>query len=189
MPALPPALALPGRILSSLVTRSDLHATTTGILPPSRVVARQGGTTTVVVAPADTQEGNRTSTLSGGAIAGIVIGSIIGILLLIWIIHSCSNLGAPKAQQRDPAWYDDVEADRRRSRSRPRQHRHHDYDHDRRHHHHHSSRSRSRRPSAEMRTVTPVVVQERGARSPRRPSATYVYEDPRRVSRSRSRGY
>ncbi|EED18585.1 conserved hypothetical protein [Talaromyces stipitatus ATCC 10500] len=38
--------------------------------------------------------------LSGGAIAGIVIGSIAGTLLIIWLIKSCYLPGAPG--NRDP---------------------------------------------------------------------------------------
>ncbi|KAF5014842.1 hypothetical protein F66182_14036, partial [Fusarium sp. NRRL 66182] len=40
------------------------------------------------------------SSLSGGAIAGIVIGSIAGTLLIIWLIKSCFLPGAPG--NRDP---------------------------------------------------------------------------------------
>ncbi|EEA24805.1 conserved hypothetical protein [Talaromyces marneffei ATCC 18224] len=39
-------------------------------------------------------------TLSGGAIAGIVIGTIAGTLLIIWLIKSCFLPGAPG--NRDP---------------------------------------------------------------------------------------
>ncbi|CAH0050340.1 unnamed protein product [Clonostachys solani] len=60
---------------------------------PSRVVARQAVTTVTVVATND--DCVNCTQLSGGAIAGIVIGSIFGFLLLLWIIRSCFNLGAP----------------------------------------------------------------------------------------------
>ncbi|KUI67755.1 Spherulin-4 [Cytospora mali] len=61
------------------------------------------------------------TSLSGGAIAGIVIGSIVGFLLLLWVFRSCSNLGGPPQESRDPAWYDDVSAKRSRSRNSRRQ--------------------------------------------------------------------
>ncbi|KAJ9296829.1 hypothetical protein DTO271G3_5028 [Paecilomyces variotii] len=42
------------------------------------------------------------STISGGGIAGIVIGSIAGTLLIIWIIRLCSTPGAFSGG--DPDW-------------------------------------------------------------------------------------
>ncbi|CAH0015925.1 unnamed protein product [Clonostachys rhizophaga] len=68
---------------------------------PSRVVARQAVTTVTVVASND--DCVNCTQLSGGAIAGIVIGSIAGFLLLLWIIRSCFNLGAPP-KEREKAW-------------------------------------------------------------------------------------
>jgi len=125
-------------------------------------------------------------TLSGGAIAGIVIGSIVGLLLLIWIFRSCSNLGAPPNAPPNPggrAWYDGVGGTREpaysHSRSRSREPRR---SHSRRsaHHHHHRSTSRGYR-GEEVREVRPVaVVQTRG-------SSPYRYEERR--SRSHSRGH
>ncbi|KAJ9132298.1 hypothetical protein NKR19_g9369 [Coniochaeta hoffmannii] len=121
---------------------------------------------------ADSGDKNNTQTMSGGAIAGIVIGSIVGILLLIWIFRSFSNMGAPTVKGENPsgrAWYDGVEAEpypRHRSHSR------------------HRSRSHSRRPSREVReyaTAVPVVAQ---------PAPTYVYEtDVRKSRRGRSRDH
>ncbi|KAF1735103.1 hypothetical protein CRV24_004022 [Beauveria bassiana] len=69
-------------------------------LPPSRTVPlqpRQASTaTTTVTVTSNPNNGNGGgSTLDGGAIAGIVIGSIVGFLLLVWIIRSCFNLGGP----------------------------------------------------------------------------------------------
>jgi len=43
---------------------------------------------------------DQTTGLTGGAIAGIVIGSIFGLLLLLWIIRSCMNPGAPPQEPR-----------------------------------------------------------------------------------------
>lgn len=140
--------------------------------------ARQS--TVTVTAPADTSDQSASSTnLSGGAIAGIVIGSIAGLLLLLWIFRSCSNLGGPpQDEKREPAWYDDVGAGRGRARSS-------------------RAHSRGRRGpyyarkvhaprrsgSREVRTVQPVVY----AAEPSRPSRTH--EKHRRRSRSEGRAY
>lgn len=139
-----------------------------------------GPTATVTViqtqaASGDSQDKNNAQTMSGGAIAGIVIGSIVGLLLLIWIFRSCSNFGAPPVKGENPsgrAWYDGVEAE-----THPHHHRSHS-----RHSGHH--RSRSRRPSShevrEYTTTVPVAA----------PQPTYVYEtDTRKSRRGRSRDH
>lgn len=110
------------------------------------------------------------SNLSGGAIAGIVIGSIVGFLLLWWIIKSLGNLGAPPQEKRDPAWYDDVSAMGRRSRHGRRTSRASYY----------VQETQPRRSSREVtRVVQPVYVE------PRRPSRSYVVD--RQGGRGRSR--
>ncbi|KAI1812957.1 hypothetical protein GGS20DRAFT_509478 [Poronia punctata] len=109
--------------------------------------------------------GTQTTTLTGGAIAGIVIGSIAGILLLWWIIRSCQNMGNPggfgttmeperEKPRRSSAYYDPP---RHRSRSRHSGH----------HHHHHHSRSPRR-----VEVIQPVAYAPRG-RSPQAPAAAY----------------
>ncbi|KAK4184294.1 hypothetical protein QBC35DRAFT_60770 [Podospora australis] len=115
--------------------------------------------------------------LDTGAIVGIVIGSIAGILLLWWIIKSCTK---PRVRSGDrQGWYDDSRP-RPRSRSRSRSaHRHH-------HHHHHS-----RRRSSGSR-VRPVVYQEKvaGYAVPAQPAQAYVYPSRSRSrSQGRARGY
>ncbi|KAK1753928.1 hypothetical protein QBC47DRAFT_403322 [Echria macrotheca] len=166
----------------SLVHRQDTNGGTVTVLAP-------GPATTT--APAQDPDPTGAKTLSGGAIAGIVIGSIAGFLLLVWIFRSCSNLGAPPGSENanGKAWYDGVRDERparhvepveygRRSRSRSGH----------RHHHHHS-RSRSVRRSGEMREVVPVTIARE--RSPRRPPGVYDYGSggSRRDRRSRDRGY
>ena len=103
--------------------------------------------------------------LSGGAIAGIVIGSIVGFLLILWIIKSCFNLGAPPQEKREPAWYDDVSARRSRSRHSRRASRGSYY----------VQETYPRRSSREVRVIQPVYAE------PRRPSRSH------RNGRSRSR--
>lgn len=120
---------------------------------------------TVTVTPADISGNSSSGTnLSGGAIAGIVIGSIAGFLLLLWIFKSCSNIGAPPQEKREPAWYDDdVGGGSRRTRGRSRHNsrRGSYYVHDA----HAPRRSRSR----EVRTVHPAVYTS----EPRRPSRAH----------------
>ncbi|KAK3381131.1 hypothetical protein B0H63DRAFT_474971 [Podospora didyma] len=158
------------------------------LLARAEIFHRQAApTATIVIQPGDTTTTTTTNndptsaqTLSGGAIAGIVIGSIAGLLLLIWIIRSCTNLGAPPVKSdhvASGAWYDGVRDEyparhRSHSRSRSRSHSHAPS-----HHHHH------RRSSTEVREVRPVAVVR--SHSPRAPA--YVYEGDRRHSRRERR--
>lgn len=153
-------------------------------------------------APNGNPDPTSTTGLTGGAIAGIVIGSIAGFLLLVWIIRSCTNLGAPPGEEAVPGrpWYGGVRdeyegpparASRRRSRDGrgrspgPSPRRSRSRNEDGGYYYREGSgraRSGSRRMSvAEVQEVAPVVVRE-GRRS-------YGYgEGGVRGSRSRSRG-
>ncbi|KAK4033536.1 hypothetical protein C8A01DRAFT_19534 [Parachaetomium inaequale] len=189
---------------------SALHPTRT---LPHLLHQRQSQTTpdgggTVTVTPTTTTDNESSDpdaakTLSGGAIAGIVIGSIAGFLLLLWIIRSCTNLGAPPGEAvPGRPWYGGVKGEsppppppghhhhhgRGRSpggRSRSRHSRHEGYSH------HRHGRSRSRRASVveavPVQEVAPVAVVREGRRS--RSRGYYGYgEGVVRDSRSRSRG-
>ncbi|KAM7191524.1 hypothetical protein V8F33_008875 [Rhypophila sp. PSN 637] len=185
--------------------------------PPATVtVIANAPTTTVITAPPATsspidqsdQSVETSSSLNGGAIAGIVIGSIVGLLLLIWIFRSCSNLGAPPTDTppRDGrAWYDGVRSDypppdapRSPYRSRhPRPHHHHSSRSRSRHSHSHGHHGHYRRSAEiqEVQQVTPVAVVRDSSRRSRRASrspyrmyeADLPYDDGRGRSRSRSR--
>ncbi|KAG7120676.1 hypothetical protein HYQ44_020201 [Verticillium longisporum] len=129
-------------------------------------------TTTVVAEPSDGNDGG--TNLSGGEIAGIVIGSIVGVLLLFWIVRSCGMWGQPGLWGREPS-----PPPRRRHRGRSSHG----------HYRHQSTASRRRSPSHgrtsyEVR-YSPNVMREK-SRSPRRPDVVY---DHRRGSRGRSRNY
>ncbi|KAF5022037.1 hypothetical protein F66182_5920 [Fusarium sp. NRRL 66182] len=113
---------------------------------PPTLVARQNTETVTVVTTSDGDDGDGGTTLSGGAIAGIVIGSILGFLLLLWIVRSCLNLGAPP-QEREK-WY------------------HYKEDQPRRHSRHHRSRSRRSRRSS-ISAPPPIVVRDSTSRSGR----------------------
>ncbi|KAK3291620.1 uncharacterized protein B0H64DRAFT_248620 [Chaetomium fimeti] len=190
-------------------------------LPPTRTLhPRQtqtnpddGSTVTIITgtntaAPGSPDDANDADTLSGGAIAGIVLGSIAGFLLFLWIVRSCSNLGAPPGDEAVPGrpWYGGVRDEYReprypsggggaggRGRSRGRSRsgsRNGGYYGDGRHHHHHHHHGRRNSGYGEyegvvpVQEVAPVVVRE-GRRS--RSRGYYGYgEEP--VSRSRSRG-
>lgn len=131
-------------------TRSSISAAT-----KSSIFGRQAPTVTVTVT-SDSGSGNGkdSDTLTGGAIAGIVIGSIVGFLLLLWIFRSCFNLGAPP-QDRE-FLYRDAEPKRR---------------------HHHSRRRRGHSHSSSLSMPPPVVVRS-SSRSHRQP--TYVYQEAHR---------
>jgi hypothetical protein len=198
-----PVPLLPDSAVSLLRTAaSTLHPTRTLPYLLNRQATTTSPTATVTVltdtngsANNDNNDPDGAKTLTGGAIAGIVIGSIAGFLILVWIIRSCTNLGAPPGDEAEPGrpWYGSVRdeypprhghaaAAERRGRSRGRSHsREYHHHHGGYHHHHHhghgGSRSRSRRVSVTeavpVQEVAPVVV--RSSREERR--------------RSRSRGY
>ncbi|KAI0890951.1 hypothetical protein F4806DRAFT_342639 [Annulohypoxylon nitens] len=188
MPPILPTSASDGFSFGQVLARELSHIKPTRTLPDAvtRVLsARQQGTTTVVT----TGNSTPTNNLSGGAIAGIVIGSIAGFLLLLWIIRSCINWRHPGA------WGETFEPDNEKpphthyyggsSTRYPREihgHRH-------RSHSRHSHRSPRRRSVV---SVTRPAYVER-SRSPRAPPAAY-YADGREVRRSSdgrrySRGY
>ncbi|KAF4345912.1 hypothetical protein FBEOM_54 [Fusarium beomiforme] len=120
---------------------------------PPTLVARQNTETVTVAASSD--NGNSAQTLSGGAIAGIVIGSIAGFLLLLWVIRSCLNIGAPP-QDREK-WYHYKEEPRR---------------------HHHRSRSRRSHRSS-ISAPPPIVVRDSRSRSHRRGRSPGYYGSDR----------
>ncbi|KAI4595894.1 hypothetical protein KJ359_006533 [Pestalotiopsis sp. 9143b] len=126
----------------------------------TKILPRQTATTTVV-APANNNNNNNNG-LSGGAIAGIVIGSVLGFLLLCWLLYSCFNLSRPRDWGET---FGEKETTYVRSPSRRRSSHHH---------HHHGSRRTSE--------VRPVYVETRG-RSPRSPQPVYYARDVRRSKR------
>ncbi|KAI1737755.1 hypothetical protein F4680DRAFT_205500 [Xylaria scruposa] len=146
-----PTIALP-----SEVTRTIPEAVT-------KVLASRQSTTTVVT---DGSSSGGT-TLSGGAIAGIVIGSIAGFLLLLWILRSCGVWGRPGLwgtayepdHEKPPPHMSTYHASTPYARRSHSRHSHHS-------HRHHHSRSPRR-----VDVVQPVVA-TRG-RSPRAPPAAY----------------
>ncbi|KAF5122530.1 hypothetical protein E5D57_013012 [Metarhizium anisopliae] len=140
-----------------------IDTTPTTVLVASRasLLARQVTTTVTVIA--DSSDGDTTNTLTGGAIAGIVIGSVVGILLLIWVIRSCFNLGAPP-QERDRL-YHHIE---------PTRHRHHS-----RHH----SRPRSYPYTSEVSRPASVIVTDTGRAGSSQRQPTYASSDDRRGRR------
>lgn len=153
------------------------------------LLARQDQPTTTVIIDADPPNNDGPTTnpgLDGGAIAGIVIGTVVGILLLWWIIRSCTRpRDAPDPGRQ--GWYDDTVPPAVRARSRSRsagRHHHHHYDH----HHHHASRRSGSRHHSRRRSSTPrpVMVEEHYAGAPVRPAPAY-YAAPAEGRRSRSR--
>ncbi|EGY22326.1 hypothetical protein VD0002_g5670 [Verticillium dahliae] len=164
-------LPLVGRFALPASPASDLTPTKSFPLAVRDILKRQA-TTTVVAEPSDGNDGG--TNLSGGEIAGIVIGSIVGVLLLFWIVRSCGMWGQPGLWGREPS-----PPPRRRHRGRSSHG----------HYRHQSTASRRRSPSHgrtsyEVR-YSPNVMREK-SRSPRRPDVVY---DHRRGSLGRSRNY
>lgn len=150
----------------------------------TRVFARQSTTTTVVATwGGDSSSSNN---LSSGAIAGIVIGSIVGFLLLLWIIRSCSNLGRPGA------WGNTFgEQEKPPFSGPPPTYYHQEYsDGSRRHHHRHHSRGRRSRSrhSHHERSPRRSVSRQVYVQQPIEPHPVYYARDARRASRG-SRTY
>jgi hypothetical protein len=144
------------------------------------MLARQAATTTVVAPNGN----NDSSALDAGAIVSIIIGSIAGFLLLLWMIHSCSNLGTSRvwsdtfgSRERLPTSVEPVYV---KTSSRGLHHHRHGHCHG----HHHRSRSRhfdhSPRRSFEIRNLTsaaPVYVEHDG--TPRVPKPVYYTRNTR----------
>ncbi|KAH8166882.1 hypothetical protein CIB48_g1339 [Xylaria polymorpha] len=150
--------------LSPEVTRTIPQAIT-------KILASRQATTTVVTD--DGGGGGSSNSLSGGAIAGIVIGTVAGILLLLWIIRSCGIMGRPGTwgtayepnNEKPPPHSSTYHASTpyaRRSHSR----------HSHRSHHHHHSRSPRR-----VEVVEPVVYEARGRSPPRAPGHVLWWAD------------
>lgn len=80
------ARASPELALDGLATRTLSDAA------PAAVAARQNpAQTTLVVVPA--QYGNMGNSPDPGAVVGIVLGSVAGFLLLLWLFYSCVDFG------------------------------------------------------------------------------------------------
>lgn len=130
----------------------------------------QGRQSAETVKRADTSSSG--SNIDGGAIAGIIIGSILGFLLLLWILSRTRSHCAPPQERRRPVWHEH-DAGARRSRSRHRRRKFRGP--------HHVQGVHPRRSSREVRmAVQPVYVE------PRRPSRTYVAHNDGRRGRSSS---
>ncbi|KAI4870165.1 hypothetical protein F4820DRAFT_443286 [Hypoxylon rubiginosum] len=171
-----PAPSSDGRSIGNILARELEHLTPTRTLPDAitKVLsARQQGTTTVVA-----ENNGQTNTLSGGAIAGIVIGSIAGVLLILWLIRSCTNLG------NSGGWGSTFEPNNEKPPT------HHHYGHSTRYPretHGHRSRSRhshrSPRRTSVVSVTRPVYVEQSSrGRSPRAPPVAYYSDGLRRSS-------
>ncbi|KAI1077596.1 hypothetical protein F5B20DRAFT_255957 [Whalleya microplaca] len=183
MAPLLPALE-PGSTIGRLFQREASQTTPTRTLSQAitRVLAARQATTTIVQGSEDSSSTH----LSGGAIAGIVIGSIAGLLLLLWIIRSCSNLGRPGG------WGSTFEPEREREKTHyaggyryPSE----THGHRSRSRHSHHSRHHSPRRTSVVEVTRPVYYEQRD-RSPRPPPPAYYSRemdgrDLRRASGSR----
>lgn len=97
---------------------------------------------------------NNGTCLGGGEIAGIVIGTIFGTLLVLWLIQSCTG-GLARPTIAATPYQEEIEP--------------------KRHHKHHSRSRHSRRRSSGLSEPPPVILADRSRSRHRQP--TYVYTD------------
>lgn len=126
--------------------RAVPHATTN---EPTLVARQDNAPATVTVY---VNQGGGNDGLSGGEIAGIVIGSVVGFLLLLWLIFRCTGGRAPREPpRRDSAYYHHEEPKYRHGGGSR----------------HRSRHSHSRRRSGSMHAPPPVVIREYSRGPPR----------------------
>ncbi|EJT73802.1 hypothetical protein GGTG_07658 [Gaeumannomyces tritici R3-111a-1] len=174
-----------------LATRTAPDGATRVLLLPRQ----QQGTVTIIPLGGDVVTTTSGSTLSGGAIAGIVIGSVVGFLLLCWIFRcalikqTSQTYEEEKGRRpRSQSYYAQeihgvgVAADGYTHRSRSRQHSRHSH-HGGHHHHHHShSRGRGSRSRSAVRVTSTTTAQMPHVVEPTR----VYYGEKRHHSRRRS---
>lgn len=181
-PNMAPTPTLP--LLSHLLPRQNAPAATVTVYadPPA---------TTIVTTDSGSDSDSGGGGLDTGAIVGIVIGTIVGLLLIWWIVRSLSGnnkTAAPAPDTDRQGWYDDrAGAVHGRTSSRHSHRRSRSGDHHRSHRHHSRHRSSTPRPVV-------VVDDKQLYGEPRRPSGAYVVpmgevRRSRSQRRSRSPGY
>ncbi|KAL8393713.1 hypothetical protein RB595_003451 [Gaeumannomyces hyphopodioides] len=156
----------------------------------TRVLLPRQGTVTVVPLGGEVVTTTSGSTLSGGAIAGIVIGSVVGFLLLCWIFR-CALIKQTSQS------YEEEKGRRPRSQSyyaqeihgvgdgytrRSRSHHSHHSHHGGGHHHHSHSRGRGSRSRSAVRVTSTTTAQMPHVVEPTR----VYYGEKRHHSRRRS---
>jgi hypothetical protein len=97
IPILEPSISSVRDIITSLA--SSLSPRSPSPIPaPSRTIAARllsltGRQSTPSIIP--TTYGNSNNSLPPGTIVGIVLGSVGGLLLVLWLIYTCLNLSTP----------------------------------------------------------------------------------------------
>ncbi|KAK1831008.1 hypothetical protein QBC39DRAFT_372317 [Podospora conica] len=161
-------------LLSHLLPRQQ-----TGPVATVTVVA-DAPATTIIATDSDSSDsgGGGGGGPDTGAIVGIVIGTIVGILLIVWIVRSLAGKnkadgagGSGPAPDTDrQGWYDDRAGG---VHGRTSHHRHHHSSRSRSRDHHRAHRHHSRHRSSTPRPVV-VVDDKQLYGEPRRPSSAYV---------------
>ncbi|KLU92219.1 hypothetical protein MAPG_11165 [Magnaporthiopsis poae ATCC 64411] len=169
---------------------ADTLATRTTADDATRVLLPRQGTVTIVPLGDDVVTTTSGNTLSGGAIAGIVIGSVLGFLLLCWIFRMALIKQTSQS-------YDDEKGRRPRSHSyytqeihgvgdgyarRSRSRHHSRHSHHGHHHHHSHSRGRGSRSRSAVRVTSTTTAQVPPIIEPTR----VYYGEKRHHSRRRS---
>lgn len=187
---------LPEGVLESLRRRISPETAVPVPVPPSPIldpqaatpVERDSGGSPVIARQAppvqtSTVPSTYGSLYSGpqpGEVVGIVLGSVAGFIILLWLVYTCINMGNPSSST------DDISSVVTRKSRRHRSSTHH-------HHHHHAHGARPRSATVEIRTTTrergvPVIVDDMSSTAPDEAIIIEETTTSRRRARSTSRG-
>ncbi|KAK3688500.1 hypothetical protein B0T22DRAFT_155442 [Podospora appendiculata] len=166
MPPIPTAASLAGLLWPRSPAPGAPPASSNPAALAARIVSRQSTTTIPSL------YGSLNSGPDPGTVAGIVLGSVAGFILLLWLLYTCINMGNPEVAESSVGTASYV--------SRKHRHSHH--------HHHHRPHGETVEIRATSRSGPPagatIIVEERE----RRPSIERIVVEDTYTRRPASRG-